>query len=349
MISAAISILFTANCAFCENGITKIELYKNPQKYVIKHKLFTLNIPKYLKKSSFIKKNKNGIIIYDKQSKKEGFGGLAFGILLFEKPSDHAMMPGGRKIGELSNKNKLYDVVLYQPTDVQYNYVKGISKSYKQLYNLADSIGPEINGWKFSTFNDTCGTRGEDLYKDILQKHITAINEKWDSTKLENENMSFMYNVLRQNNSTNKIGYTYYDVNTDGIDELLIGEIADGNWKGIIYDIYTMVDRKPVHVVSGGSRNRYFVCDDGFICNEYSGGANESGMNVYVLVENSTELFPQVGFKYDGYTNPNSPWFISYNIENNVWENVSKDFYHERIKTFETYKRFEFTPLSEFK
>ena len=158
-----------------------------------------------------------------------------------------------------------------------------------------------------------------------------------------------MYNVLSQNNSINKIGYTYYDVNADGIDELLIGENTDGEWKGIIYDIYTMVDRKPMHVISGGSRNRYYVCDDVFICNEYSSGANESGMTVYNLVENSTELYPQVGFKYDGYTNPNNPWFISYNLWNNKWENVSKDFYNERRKTFDSYKKFDFIPLNNLK
>ena len=157
--------------------------------------------------------------------------------------------------------------------------------------------------------------------------------------------MSYMYNL------TDKIGYIYYDINVDGIDELLIGEIADGDWKGVIYDIYTMVDRKPQHVISGGSRNRYYVCDNSFICNEYSSGANESGVRVFNLVENSTELFPQVSFKYDGYTNKNKPWFLSYgsNVEEDRWENVDEKTFKERKSVFEKYERFDFIPLKSLK
>ena len=96
-----------------------------------------------------------------------------------------------------------------------------------------------------------------------------------------------MYNLIPRN----KIGYAYYDINADGIEELIFGEIAQGKLKGVIYDIYTMVDRKPQHVISGGNRNRYYICDNSFVCNEYSSGANESGVRIYILVENSTELY----------------------------------------------------------
>lgn len=163
--------------------------------------------------------------------------------------------------------------------------------------------------------------------------------------------MSYMYSVLATNNEDvlNKVGYTYYDVNGDGIEELLIGEITKGEWKGIVYDIYTMINRKPTHVTSGGNRNRYFVCNDSFICNEYSSGAQESGVRVYTLLENSTELFPQVSFKYDWYTNKNKPWFLSYSApsENETWENVDEKTYKERKAVFKKYIRFEYTPLSK--
>ena len=157
-----------------------------------------------------------------------------------------------------------------------------------------------------------------------------------------------MYNVIAQTNKNplNKIGYAYYDVNADGIEELLIGEIAEGNWKGVVYDIYTMVDRKPQHVVSGGTRNRYYVCDDSFVCNEYSSGALESGVRVYNLVENTNELYPQVNFKYDGYSNPKQPWYLSYSDEK--WENVTEEAFNERKKVFDKYERFDFIPLSKF-
>lgn len=321
---------------------------------ILKNKLFSVSIPQDLKGSYTVKTEKDKISVFHKESKKSGFGGFAFGIKAYKNPADHAVLPGSRKLGELVDKKGiLYDIVLKQPTDVQYDYVKHtqIPESYKQLYNLGEVVN--IQGIKGAKYFKNQGTKGEELYKDILKKHITAVKEKWDSEKLEKENMSYMYHILSQStdNVLNKIGYKYYDVNADGIDELIIGEIADDNWKGVIYDIYTMVNRQPKHVVSGWSRNRYYVCDDTFICNEYSSGALESGVRVYNLVENSTELFPQVSFKYDGYENRETPWFLSYgsDINNEKWENVTKETYDERKRIFDRYERFNYIPLSKVK
>ena len=315
------------------------------------NKYFSLKLPDSVKGKYTVKKKQDGIFIYDKASSKAGFGGFAFGIKPYKNPSDHAMMPGGRKIGELTDKKgTIYDMVLIQPTDVQFDYVNGKSESYDILYRTGETVNKTINGTKNAKYYNDRGMKGEDLYKKVLQKHYKAINEKWDSTKLEQENMSYMYNVLSQSNknSADKIGYAYYDSNGDGIEELFIGEIASGDLKGVVYDIYTMVDRKPAHVVSGGARDRYYACDNSFICNEYSSGANESGMLVYIIVENSIELYPQVGFKYDGYINPKNPWFLSYNFKNNVWENVTEEAFRKRKSVFETYNRFEYTPFSKF-
>lgn len=316
----------------------------------ISNKFFSITLPNDVKNFYSVKKKNNGIYIYDKASKKAGFGGFAFGIQIYKNPSEHAMMPGGRKLGELKDKKRiLYDVVLVQPTDVQYDYVHENKDDYMKLYKLADSIEFKITGKNGAEYFNKQGMQGENLYKDILKKHVQAVKEKWDSIKLENENMSYMYNVLASANKNvlDKVGYIFYDTNGDGIEELLIGEIAQGSWKGVIYDIYTMVNRKPAHVVSGGTRNRYYVCNDVFLCNEYSSGALENGCDVYILVENSTELFPQVSFKYDGYEDRNNPWFISYSSDKK-WQNVSEKFFKERKSTFDKYKRFNYIPLSRF-
>ena len=342
-----LSFLLVGILALSLNTISAMETQKDN---VISNKFFSIVIPKETPGKYITKKQKNGIFIYDKLSKKEGFGGFAFGIKPYKLPSEHAMCPGCRKIGELIDKNKtIYDMVLIQPTDVQFNYTKPIPKSYEFLYSLADNV--EIKSSKRAKYVKNQGMKGEDLYKDILAKHLKAVKEKWDSIKLEEENMSYMYNVIAQSNKNplNKIGYKYYDVNGDGIDELFIGEIAKGSFKGVAYDIYTMTDRKPVHVISGGARDRYFACDGTFVCREYSSGAQESGMLVYNLVENSTELFPQVGFKYDGYENKKNPWFISYDFEKDEWDNVSKEKYDERKKVFNKYERFDYIPLSTLK
>ncbi len=332
---------------FC-NSITA-ETDNSNNNIKISNKYFSFYLSDNIKGKYIVKKKKDGIFIYDKSSAKAGFGGFAFGIKPYKNPSEYANMPGGQKIGELTDKKGIvYDMVLIQPTDVQYDYVNGKSESYDILYRLGENINKTIAGTAKTKYYNDKGMKGEDLYKQVLQKHHQAIKEKWDSIKLEQENMSYMYNVLsnENDNPADKIGYAYYDSNGDGIDELFIGEIAQGNFKGVVYDIYTMVDRKPAHVVSGGARNRYYVCDKSFICNEYSSGALESGWNIYALLGNSTELYPQVGFKYDGYTNKQNPWFLSYNFTENVWENVSEKTFKERKAVFETYKCFDYIPFS---
>ena len=327
----------------------------NAQKsIIIKNRMFSITIPAELKGFYKCEIKKDKISVYDKVSRKAGFGGFAFGIKAYKNPADHATLPGGKKVGELVSKNgTLFDVVLKYPTDVQYDYtISSVPpKSYKLLYDIGESVS--IEGVKGYQYYKNQGMKGKDLYHEVLKSHINAINEKYDSIMLEQNNMSYMYNILRKSgeNLLNKIGYAYYDLNADGIDELLIGEISKGNQKGIIYDIYTMVNREPKHVVSGGNRNRFFVCNDVFLCNEYSSGAMENGVRVYILLENSTELFPQVAFKYDGYSNVQNPWFLSYGIEeeSNKWENVTESTYKERKKIFDRYKRFDFVPLSQIK
>ncbi len=329
------------------NADTKFFNLKNKADSVVANKYFSFSIPKSLNGLYETKTKKTGIYIYDKSSKKAGFGGFAFGIQIFREPSEHAMMPGSRKIGEFEDKKgNVYDVVMHHPTDVQFDYVNQKSPSYDILYDYADIAAKNLKPKNKCKYYYQRGTKGEDLYGNILNKHLTAIKEKWDSIKLEKEDMSYMYNVIAgSHNVSEKIGYTFFDVNDDGIEELLIGEILDGSWKGIIYDMYTMVNHKPAHVISGGSRNRFYVCDNYFVCNEYSSGAMESGMRVYILMENSTELFPQVGFKYDAYTNKENPWFISYNFDKDEWKEVSEEFYKERKLTFDKYERFDYIPL----
>ena len=332
--------LITANnSALCRNNSDRI----------ISNRMFSIAIPNSLNGTYAVNKSKDKIYIYDKASKKAGFGGFAFAIRAYKNPKDHAVLPGSVKIGELvSKKGEIYDMVLKYPTDVQYDYTKDEPLSYKNLYELGESV--KISGVNKNQYFKNQGMKGEDLYKEILDKHVRAINEKWDSNKLEKENMSYMYNVLSKNNENvlSKVGYAFYDVNHDGIDELFIGEITQGVFKGIIYDIYTMKDRKPIHVISGGNRDRYYT-NGSFIINEYLSGSKENGWIVYNLVENSAELFFQLGFKYDGYADKNNPWFISYNLENDAWENVSKDVFTDRKANFDNYMKFDYIPLNKVK
>ena len=265
------------------------------------------------------------------------------------------------KFGEITlNNGKLYDVIFSFPTESQFGFNTDGSAiempaQYKAFYDSREEIAATLTGKDGEKVAVGAGTKGETLYSNELYKHLRALSEAWDATKLESENMSTMYAVMKERDADNiysKVAFAYKDINLDGIDELLIGEITEGEWNGIIYDLYTMVDRKPAHVVSGWDRNRYFALDGTMIRNEYSNGANESGVNIYTLTNNSTELFKQLAYKYDGYTNEKKPWFSAhdFNKEGEAnWENIEESSYNELDARFSKKAKIDYVPFSTFR
>ncbi|MCR5001087.1 MAG: haloacid dehalogenase-like hydrolase [Lachnospiraceae bacterium] len=316
------------------------------------NEIFEITMPEDLDGSYVIESRKNGYIVYDKEAREADFGGYAFSVYAYENPSDYA---GGMdmKVGEIKKDDKtLYDVVIEYASDVQYDYEKYADKmpeSYEKLYDGAEDIVKTLKPFE-GDFEWGAGCEGKDMYSEVIDKHIKAIDEKWDSNKLEEEDMSPEYNALRTatgGDVLDAVGYAFFDTNHDGIEELLIGEIAEGDLKGTVYDIYTMEDRKPVHVISGSGRDRYYVLEHGLICNEYSGGADLSGWQSYDIEPNTTNLLPQLGVKIDGYEDKDNPWFANYGVNTEEWEKIDEETFDDYKSRME-YVRFDFTPLSEY-
>ena len=319
----------------------------------ISNKLFSFIMPEELAGTYDVEisAEDDSVWLIDRASAEADFGGRAFGIYYAKDPGQYGMMPGGVKAGELTAADgTVYDILFARPTDVQYDYSQGEEpEAYRKLYEAGDTVIQNLEALDGGTYVYGGGTKGEELYQEELAKHVQAIEEGWDSAKLEEEDMSVMYNLMKMGGDDvmERTGYAYYDVNGDGIEELLIGEIAEGDWKGIIYDMYTMVDRSPAHVFSGWDRNRYFALPY-LICNEASAGAGESYWNIYDLPVNQAELFPQLSFKTDEYENPDQPWFVSYGGEEE-WENLTEEEWNLRMDNFRDYVRFDYTPLSTLK
>ena len=321
----------------------------------LSNEIFSIEVPSKFDGLYDTEIDEHTINIIDKESKDAGNPGWVFGIQTFENPSDYAGGPV-EKVGELKlNNGKSYDVVLSYPTESQFGFNadgtnKEMPEKYKSLRDARQDIVKTVVGKAGEKISLGAGMKGEDLYKDVLNKYLTAIKEGWDASKLEEENMSTMYSLMAmgEGNALDTAGYAYRDINNDGIDELLIGEISDGEWQGIIYDIYTMVDRKPTHVVSGWDRNRYFYCDNGFIVNDYSNGAYDSGVAVYVLTNNSTELVFQFAYKNDETVDANNPWFISYSKHDDEmqWEATTEADYNEREEKYSKHIALSYKPFS---
>ena len=221
---------------------------------------------------------------------------------------------------------------------------------------------------------ETAGTDGSDdedilylkpcaSYQDILDNaYDVIIADNWPDIVLSDELFSYdgiwEAHVYRDTNEAlSAIGYTFYDVDGNGIEELIIADTytVGGVWYYNILLMYTLYDDKPVWLINGWARNGYNILDDGTIYNKGSGGAAYTSYGIYRISEagNSLEV---IDFYYSGYYGDHvNGWFynttgketyddseiIEFEDEDVLW-NMMED-YMSRIKAL------ELTSFSEFK
>ena len=86
----------------------------------------------------------------------------------------------------------------------------------------------------------------------------------------------FSHDLLSANDYYQTPGWLLRDLDGDGTSELLLG--ADwGAGHSVIFNIYRLDGAKAVRVVDGWNRSRYFLCSDGTLAHEWSGGADHWG------------------------------------------------------------------------
>ena len=86
----------------------------------------------------------------------------------------------------------------------------------------------------------------------------------------------FSSDLLTANDYYQTPGWLLRDLDGDSTSELLLG--ADwGDGHTVIFNIYCLDGAKAVRVVDGWSRSKYFLCSDGTLAHEWSGGADHWG------------------------------------------------------------------------
>lgn len=312
---------------------------------VISNNFFSFKMPGEFDGTYIVNKTKNSIDIIEKTSAKSGEGGFAFGFKIFKNHADYADLEGYKKIGELTDKKGiLYDMTFERPVENRCGDDEKTIENFLKLYELGTNI--EINGVRGSVYNKNQGMRGEELYKEVLEKYKQAIKEHWDYHRIKQEGFGSVSNILVEdkNVSLNKIGYAYYDINSDGIDELFIGDIKkDGK---TFYDLYTMVNRKPQYVYGAYYPDEsHYVCNDRYLCKETRIAKDKNIFTVRTLGINSTKRPLVVEYLYNEMLNKQNPWFRTYSLDDQ-YESISKKTYNQGISTFNGYKKFDYIPLS---
>lgn len=164
------------------------------------------------------------------------------------------------------------------------------------------SLAPRTRNAPVETTAPTeSGTAIPEAYQPVIAKYTTALTEHWGGEACSNADISLLVSYVT---SPSELGYALLDLDNDGTDELTIANDAE---RQVIYDLYSLVDGKLVHVFTGWDRNSYELREGYRILNIGSNGA-ASADYVYCHLSNG-QLVTDSLIRFDAATDPDHPWF----------------------------------------
>ena len=126
---------------------------------------------------------------------------------------------------------------------------------------------------------------GEIGYSDIISYIVVGYQTNWEDMDPKEMNLSPVYTY-----SSKYAGFTKKDIDSDGFDELLIGDqFEDGSYA--LYDIYCFNKKNAslIHLASGGERDTFNVTLSGVIVETGSNSAEDSFTKGYRIHKDKLE------------------------------------------------------------
>ena len=136
-----------------------------------------------------------------------------------------------------------------------------------------------------------------DIYQEVINQYKEIINSNLSDEEINQDKYNYAsytdcgtYQCLKEN----KWYYTYYDIDKDNHDELLISYESDN--KHFVTTIYTNDGTNIKEVAKYWSRNRlYGIYDNGLIVTNGSGGATVEGYS-FQTIDKSTDKDYEVNY-----------------------------------------------------
>ena len=161
--------------------------------------------------------------------------------------------------------------------------IANLPREYKNLISAVDELGEGGDLYRYrggileyvttldAALSGAASTTGYAAY-DALLAEISGLRRSGAS----DVQTDFSHDLLSANDYYQTPGWLLRDLDGDGTSELLLG--ADwGDGYGVIFNIYRLDGAQAVRVVDGWSRSQYFLCSDGTLAHEWSGGADHWG------------------------------------------------------------------------
>ena len=163
----------------------------------------------------------------------------------------------------------------------------------------------------------------EAIYADLIKTYAVGVLDNYDTPQLKQLDMSTAL-APALTDPKDSYGYALIDLDGDGIREMITGHVDDKGQttNGDIYDMYTIQNNKPLHVLSSSDRTRWYYCGKGQIYKTQATGTSHNGENatLYYLCKPNTSLDLIEGVENTG-KNGVSSFYI---YENGTWKDVDR-------------------------
>lgn len=182
-------------------------------------------------------------------------------------------------------------------------------------------------------------------YAGILDAYYTAVTQQPEFSDLPAGVNVDLYPFICQNS----LGFCYYDANSDGVQELLIGPVGPDYSSAWIFDAYTVADGQCITLFQGYERNYLVLLSDGTLVNRSSSGASVNS-DVFSHLEGGA-LVPFYSLIVNSTVNVDNPYFVSnggdMNSDPATWQSISQQEYEQISAAYEAQTvTLDYTPIT---
>ena len=162
------------------------------------------------------------------------------------------------------------------------------------------------------------------VYAQQIERYYTAISQQWDENAYLDHEMSPLAAHYYEGKALDNAGFTFMDLDRDGIWELIIGAIQNAEKDPLVFEIWALKNDEPVMLAQSGSHNRYYLQyaeEDDLWSVAYEAENGAANRAVYYLQLVNGEFDVIQGVIFDALADENNPWFMAYDLD---WD-VSND------------------------